>query len=79
MEAKENINRGRKRMFLDNFLGGIAWGVGSVLGATLFIAILAYSLSKINLVPIIGDFVTEVNQFVKEKESQNPFLQSEEK
>jgi hypothetical protein len=75
VEAHEKIYRSKKRIIFDNFLAGIAWGVGSVIGATIFIAILAYFLSKINFVPVVGDFVTEVNQFVEHKEGQNLFLQ----
>lgn len=42
------------------FLKGIMIGFGSFLGATLLVAMLLYLLSKIQLIPIVGDFVQKV-------------------
>ncbi|MFA6992411.1 MAG: DUF5665 domain-containing protein [Candidatus Gracilibacteria bacterium] len=41
---------------------GLMIGFGSVLGATLLVAIFIYVLSKIQLVPVVGDFVESVLQ-----------------
>lgn len=43
-----------------SFLKGIMVGLGSVVGATVVVAILIYLLSKISFVPVIGDFVNEI-------------------
>ncbi len=58
----------RKQIFLNNFLGGIAWGVGSALGAALLVIILGYALSKINIIPAVGSFVAEIQQAVQQKQ-----------
>lgn len=47
-------------MMLENFLGGISWSLGVWIGTTFIIAILVFLLSKIDFVPVIGDFVGKV-------------------
>ncbi len=42
------------------FLKGLMVGFGSVLGATVLVAIFIYLLAQISLVPIVGDFVNDV-------------------
>jgi hypothetical protein len=65
MGPQERVNRSKKEIFLNNFIGGIAWA----LGATVGIAIIGFLITKIDLVPIVGDFITEVNQYILQ---QNP-------
>ncbi len=43
-----------------SFLKGLMVGFGSVLGASVLVALFLYILSQISFVPIIGDFVEEV-------------------
>lgn len=47
----------RKNIMISNFLGGLAWGLGTVIGATVVVGILVWVLSLFNFIPIIGDFV----------------------
>jgi len=42
------------------FLRGIAFGLGSVIGATLVVSALGYALSTVNFLPIIGDWANEI-------------------
>jgi hypothetical protein len=60
MEKNENIYRSRKKMMLENFLGGISWSLGVWIGTTFIIAILVFLLSKVDFIPVIGDFVGQV-------------------
>ena len=46
---KENMNLSKKDIMISNFLGGLAWGLGTVVGATLVAAILIYSLKTIGV------------------------------
>lgn len=48
-----------KLMFY-SLLKGMMAGFGSVLGATVIVALFIYLLSQISFVPIIGDFVQEI-------------------
>ena len=42
------------------FLRGLAFGLGSVLGATVLVSVLVYFLSQIDFIPIIGELAKEV-------------------
>jgi hypothetical protein len=48
------------RLVISNFLGGIAWGFGTVLGATVVVALLVFILSKLDAVPLLGDIVSNI-------------------
>lgn len=52
--------KSRKRILFDNLLGGIAWGVGSVIGATIIIWILSFIFIKSQKIPLLGDLVRQV-------------------
>lgn len=54
----------RKQIMIDNFLGGIMWGLGASIGVSLILAILGFIASKINLVPVVGTFVGQILNFV---------------
>ncbi len=69
MEPIEHINRPLKKMLMNNFLGGIAWGFGATIGLSIVLAILTIILNQINLVPIVGGFLTEVLQFMAQNNS----------
>jgi hypothetical protein len=57
----------RKRdILVRNFMGGVAWGVGSVVGATLIVALVLGGLRSIGFfVPFVGDFVTQVVDYIE--------------
>ncbi len=64
MEPNQRINQPLKKMFLNNFLGGIAWGLGATVGISLLLAIIGLLIKQVNLVPIVGNFLSEVLDFV---------------
>jgi len=61
-----NAKNPLKQIILNNFLGGIAWALGISLGASLILAVFGFVFSKVNLIPIVGKFVIEVNKFIAE-------------
>lgn len=71
-EPHERVHRSRKKMMLDNFLGGISWSLGVVIGGAFVLAILGFVVSRINVVPFVGDFVGQIIYFV---ETNQPTLQ----
>lgn len=71
MERHEQIHKNRLQIFFNNFLGGIAWGLGATVGVSIFFAILALSLSKVNLIPFFGNFVSGILTYVLQS---NPYL-----
>lgn len=73
MQAYEKASHplSRKKIILNNFIGGIFWGLGSALGAILLIALLGFIVSKSDVFPVLGDFVKEVTRSMKGSGSQN--------
>lgn len=43
------MNISKKDIIIGNFLGGLSWGLGTVIGATLVVAILIYSLKALGV------------------------------
>jgi hypothetical protein len=65
MEKKDKIYRSRSEIMINNFLGGIAWGVGSVLGATIVISLIGLILAQFSSVPLIGNVVDFFTQLME--------------
>lgn len=57
-----------KRIMVKNFFGGIAWGVGSVIGATVIVSIVVFLLRSASFAPIVGDMVNGMIQGVQQNQ-----------
>ncbi len=57
------------RLMWLSFVKGMFVGLGSVIGATVLVAILIYILAQISFVPVIGDFISEVISQIKAAET----------
>lgn len=62
--------KSRKRILADNFLGGMAWGLGSVIGATIIVGVLGIAIVRTKSIPLVGDVVkvviSEIQSGIKE-------------
>lgn len=67
IEPHSNLYRRRSVIMLNNFLGGISWGVGSVIGATLVVSLLAFLLARSTELPWIGQILESVMQEIEEQ------------
>lgn len=56
-EKSYTIYKTRKQLFIDNLIGGIAWGLGSGVGATIVLALLGFLLAQSQELPFIGQIV----------------------
>lgn len=56
----------RKSYYLHNFLRGVVVGAGTVLGATVLIALLLWILSLFDTVPLIGPTVDNARQTIEQ-------------
>lgn len=73
----ETLNRHRylrihnsvPRMMSYNLLRGLALGLGTVIGASVLVSIVAFVLSQIDFIPIIGDWATEIARQILEETS----------
>lgn len=48
------------RLLLFQFFRGLAFGLGTVLGASILVSMLALALSRIEFLPIIGEWAAEI-------------------
>ena len=48
------------RLVAFNFLRGLAFGLGTVIGATILVSFVALALSRIDFIPIIGEWAAEI-------------------
>lgn len=62
--ASEYVDK--KKLYKENFIRGLTFGMGSLLGATVGIALMLWFLSLFQQVPLLGDFVRNVEQTITE-------------
>lgn len=65
MEPVKEVYRPLGKMLLDNFLGGVAWGLGVTVGLGVLVAILSLVLSRIDFVPIIGQLLKDLVPYLQ--------------
>ena len=53
------------RLIWSQFLRGLAFGLGSVVGATILVSVLVYFLSWVDFIPVIGEWAAEVVRIVQ--------------
>ncbi|OGH11436.1 MAG: hypothetical protein A3B38_01245 [Candidatus Levybacteria bacterium RIFCSPLOWO2_01_FULL_36_13] len=71
MERHEALHKSKRQIIFNNFIGGIAWGLGATVGLAIVLTILGVIVQNVNLVPFVGNFVADVIKFVLSK---NPEL-----
>ena len=63
----DHLHKNKKEIFVNNLIGGLAWGIGATLGLSLLIAGLGIIANYLDLVPIVGNFVADVVSFILNK------------
>jgi hypothetical protein len=71
-EKYEHVTKSKKHIFLNNIIGGIAWGIGATIGVSIVLALITLFVRLINPVPIVGEFVANVYDYVQQN---NPRIQ----
>jgi hypothetical protein len=69
-ELFQDFYQHRYQLYVMNLLRGVFFGVGTVIGGTLFVALLIWLLSLFNQVPLIGDFVETVKHSIESSRQQ---------
>ena len=69
-DRHEHVVRPRKHILLNNFLGGLAWGLGVTVGLSIIVIVLGVVVKYVDLVPVVGDFVARVIKFILQNEPQ---------
>ena len=74
MEQKDppynHVTHSLRRIIINNFMGGIAWGLGATIGLAIVLGILGVILGRINTIPLVGNFVIQIVKFVEENKFQ---------
>jgi hypothetical protein len=71
MENYERTKGSRIQIFINNFIGGIAWALGATVGLALIVGVLTLILKNVNLIPVVGSFIADTIKFIITK---NPNL-----
>ncbi|HKC14784.1 MAG TPA: DUF5665 domain-containing protein [Patescibacteria group bacterium] len=69
MDNYKKVEMSRKQIIVNNFIGGISWGLGATIGLAIILAILTLVLKTVNLVPLVGDFAAKVSVYTTQKTS----------
>jgi hypothetical protein len=56
----------KKRLYLENFLRGMAFSIGGVVGATIVIALLLWLLSFFEEIPLIGPLFDSTRETINQ-------------
>ncbi|MCL4208797.1 hypothetical protein KJZ63_04185 [Patescibacteria group bacterium] len=56
----------RQSNFLNSFIRGVLSGLGSVVGATIVVAFLAFMLRNVSFVPLIGGWLAEIINYASQ-------------
>ena len=64
MQKYEQVTMSRKDIIINNFLGGISWGLGATIGLAIVLALLGYIFSKFDTVPVVGEYVKAINMYI---------------
>lgn len=58
-EPYEKVEIKKRHIIINNFLGGIAWGLGATIGLAIVLAIIGFIMSKIGFIPVIGKLISD--------------------
>lgn len=61
--------KNRKRMYFFTFGKGVAQGFGIFLGGTILVAVLLYTLTFFEQIPLLSPFVQKINEVIKDPTS----------
>lgn len=54
----------RRKLYIENFVRGIFFSVGTIIGATIVIALILWLLSLFDTVPVVGGFVQSLKDTI---------------
>jgi hypothetical protein len=60
--AYERVRLPLRKLLFNNFVGGVVWGVGSVIGATVVVALIGYLIATFEEIPFIGEVVAIIQR-----------------
>lgn len=64
----------KKQIVVNNFLAGLAWGFGTTVGIGAILALLTFFATRINFVPLLGNFLAQILDFAIREVGRRPVL-----
>lgn len=64
-DANERVSW--KHVIAKNFIGGLMWGLGSVIGATMVLSIVVKTLSTFEFIPAVAEFIVQLQTYIDVK------------
>lgn len=55
-----------KKFLFYNFLTGLVSGVGFAVGATIIFALIVWLLSKLTIIPFLGNFIADILDYIQQ-------------
>jgi hypothetical protein len=55
----------KKRLYIENFLRGVFFSVGTIIGAAVVVTLLLWILSLFDNVPFVSDVINNINRNIK--------------
>jgi Domain of unknown function (DUF5665) len=55
------------RQMMHNFLRGLVFGLGSVLGGTVVVAFVLYVLAHVDFIPIVGEWAARITDIIQSR------------
>ena len=65
MESKEQHPKKFKHKLLEDFLEGLVKSLGSWAGTTIVVGILLFVVSKVDFVPVVGNFIAHLIKYIQ--------------
>ena len=62
-----NTNLSKRQIVVGNFLGGLAWGFGTIIGASVVVAIILNLSKPFGFIPIVNDFIYQIQKVSEER------------
>lgn len=53
-----------KEIIFNNFVGGMFWALGATIGLSIIFTALTLIAKHVNLVPVVGSFVSDIINFI---------------
>lgn len=60
-----DTQKSKKQIFIENFIGGTGWGLGTAVGAVIVVALLGFLAAKARAIPFIGQVIYDIMQAVQ--------------
>ena len=65
--ANEHVNW--KNIVTKNFVGGLMWGLGSIIGGTLMLSVFLGALHRLDFIPAVADLILQIQNTIDNKTS----------